>query len=280
MEPPEHADGQPTNPAAERLPAGSACIGCRYDLAGLTPENACPECGLNVAASWPVWDLGACHRAYVDHVRAELGGLGWASALAAFVALGFAVAVALEPWTPASAPPSVLQAVSATAAMVAVILTAIPLARFEHRWRGHPRPSKELARAPRQACTIGVWVMAIGMVAMLLPGSFIVPFAPALGVLIASMGVAVMLIGAMAIYFAVMGYARLALERDGLRTPAGWRDWAWPLLILVGLLPMPLWRVATFYAWWSAALALLGASVALAVLAGRCARARAALERR
>lgn len=59
------------NPVAERLPAGVACYRCGYDLVGLAPGERCPECGLDAAASWPVWDVRACHRAYVEHLCAE-----------------------------------------------------------------------------------------------------------------------------------------------------------------------------------------------------------------
>ncbi len=47
--------------AAEPLPAGVPCYRCRYDLIGRVPGEPCPECGLDVAASWPVWDLHKCN---------------------------------------------------------------------------------------------------------------------------------------------------------------------------------------------------------------------------
>lgn len=96
MAPPEHADGQAADPAAERsnpaaarldpdaerldpaaepLGAGVLCYQCTYDLVGRVPGEPCPECGLDVAASWPAWDLRACHRVCVDQAYGELLGV-------------------------------------------------------------------------------------------------------------------------------------------------------------------------------------------------------------
>jgi hypothetical protein len=82
MDAPEHPAAEPGTPAAERssppaerLPAGVPCYQCAYELAGLAPEGVCPECGLAIAASWPEWDLRACHRLCVEHVGRELAAL-------------------------------------------------------------------------------------------------------------------------------------------------------------------------------------------------------------
>jgi hypothetical protein len=270
----------PARTAAQPLPAHSACIRCAYDLAGLSPDGNYPECGLAVAASWPAWDLTACHRVYVEHVRAEVRSLGWAAVLACLVAMGFALALRLEPWANRSVPASDAQAVAATVAVVALIVMAIPLVRFDRQWRAHPERGKAMARGPRRASNIGLWVMAIGMVAMLLPGGFIAQFAPALGTPVASAGAAVMLAGGAACYVAMMGYAHLALERGGRKAPARWHEWVWLLLALVGLVPLLVWRHDPVYVWWWSAATLLGVAAAMAVLAGRCARASAAIERR
>ena len=64
-----------SNPAAERLPEGALCYRCRYDLVGRAPGQPCPECGLDVAASWPVWDLRQCHPQCVDQAYSELLGV-------------------------------------------------------------------------------------------------------------------------------------------------------------------------------------------------------------
>lgn len=73
----------------DTIPAGIACTGCEYELAGLPRGGVCPECGLAVPASWPVYDLHECARPYVVHVLDELRMLNWAT-LAAWVVLASA----------------------------------------------------------------------------------------------------------------------------------------------------------------------------------------------
>lgn len=71
MDPIANSTTEPADTASERLPAGVRCYQCKYDLAGRVPGEPCPECGLDVAASWPAWDLRACHPAYIEHLRYE-----------------------------------------------------------------------------------------------------------------------------------------------------------------------------------------------------------------
>lgn len=83
-DPPMH---DPGDEAKAVLPAGLACEGCGYDVAGLALGGVCPECGRALPESWPVWRLAACDRAYVERVRDEFGMLRWV-ALTACVVFG------------------------------------------------------------------------------------------------------------------------------------------------------------------------------------------------
>ncbi len=68
----------PPRPATILVPVRTTCIRCGYDLAGLTAESMCPECGCEVRRSlesrqWlraadPVWLRGVCRGLTVMHV--------------------------------------------------------------------------------------------------------------------------------------------------------------------------------------------------------------------
>ncbi|MEQ8316726.1 MAG: hypothetical protein RIE77_12705 [Phycisphaerales bacterium] len=79
---------------ADTIPAGVACTGCRYELAGLPRGGVCPECGLDAPASWPVYDLRRCARPYVANVLDELRVLNWVT-IAAWVVLASAAIAGL-----------------------------------------------------------------------------------------------------------------------------------------------------------------------------------------
>jgi hypothetical protein len=91
------------DPLAPPLPITSsrdreilACVGCQYDLAGLTPPGRCPECGKDLLDSLSPTPLRGWSRAQLEDIRR---GLRWASALpvAAGVCVGATCALTAVP---------------------------------------------------------------------------------------------------------------------------------------------------------------------------------------
>ncbi len=269
----------PTDTAAQPLPAPTWCYGCGYNLAGLTSDGTCPECGLEIAASRPVWDLRRCHLVYVEHVRAELRWIGWTAAMAGFAAACLAIAAASYPIASVSG-----AGLDATGAMLVVGIVAVlgaagPLSVFQRRCRTHPEAGKAITAAPRRSALMGLSIVAMGLGFVVLPGVVIANFLAGLGTIIGLVGVAVALAGGAVFFVAAMRYARLALERGGRKAPARWHDWAWPMLALLGLVPATRCLVDAGFCWYAASAAFVGVAAALAALAWRCASARAALAR-
>lgn len=74
---PTTAPAEPQDPG--QLPDGALCYGCGYKLVGRTLDEKCPECGMDVAPSWPVTKQAAGHPIHLKQLRLELL---WLNALA------------------------------------------------------------------------------------------------------------------------------------------------------------------------------------------------------
>jgi hypothetical protein len=259
------------------LPSPAWCYGCGYNLAGLAPEGVCPECGLAIAASWPVWDLRACHEVYVRHVRGELWWMRWAAALAGLSALAAALAVGADAlagrWNGAGDAGTLALVV----AVLALLAATGPLGAFERRWRRHPEPGKRMAGPPRRLARVGWGAVAVGVGLFALPGGFLAGLAPRAGLALGLVGLVIIAAGAGAVTFAAMRYGRLVLERAGRPVPPRWHDAAWVALPLAGpVLALP--ALAGVPPWWCAAAAVpLGVAAAMGALVWRCKRASGAL---
>ncbi len=263
---------------ARPLPSPTWCYRCGYNLAGLRPEGVCPECGLEVAASWPVWDLTRCHRAYRDQVRAELWWIGWSAVLAGIVVLGFAVSGCIALLAPsASWSDDAHVKVLAIAALMGLGFT-FPLAMFERRWRRHPQPGKAMSAGPRRCYLMGLCLVAAGLCFLIFPAAVLSLYSMFFATVVWIMGAIIVVLGCGAVYVAALRYPRLVLVRTGRPPPPHWHDWLWTAAPLLGLAGMVLEATEVLPLGWGSVVFLAPFASAIAV-AWRCMRAMARLKK-
>jgi len=79
MNRPEDADvaAPPVPPAPEPVAAEVRCIRCRYQLAGLSPDGDCPECGTEIARSLSEDRLADADPRWLGRILLGLALLGW-----------------------------------------------------------------------------------------------------------------------------------------------------------------------------------------------------------
>ncbi len=150
MDAPNDAAPPPPIPTAEPLPAWMRCVACGYDLAGLSPGGVCPECGIQIPASWPEWDLRDCDRAHVQSLYQGIGHLRHGAVAIAMSLLCGAAAIVLANLPLRSADKHVYVGVAIAAALVLAIASSVKLAMLRGRcvWRG-----RCALRPPRRAST-------------------------------------------------------------------------------------------------------------------------------
>ena len=265
-------------PAAERLPAGALCYECRYDLVGRAPGEPCPECGLDVAASWPVEDLRACHRVYVEHVRTELGALQDAAIL---LGLGMACGgfVLWQVGLPERVGPGAL--VAGVVAIAAILLVGLGMggsSKLLRLFRKHARsdvalgaPQRQGMRSSSRAIDVGLFVAIAAAIAASAVGT-----ALAMGLL--TVVVVLLLAGVGTMYVQGLTYAALALKRAGVATRRAMIEEAPGLLPFAAVFLLPLAAMGVMPWAWVVAWAMLGVALGAGGLALRCGRARRVLK--
>ncbi|MFI4882422.1 MAG: hypothetical protein ACIAQU_07545 [Phycisphaerales bacterium JB064] len=275
---PESLVAELLNPVAERLPAGTACIGCGYDLVGRVPGEPCPECGLDVAASWPVQDLRRCHPVYLEHVRKELGALHGVAVMVILCcsALGVATGLLGWPWGRASG-----EMVLIGSLMVAVILGGgVPgqLIQFFKHARGHPRAPLAMGGRRRRTIVEAGYIVIGGYASLVTLAIFATALSAALGLIIALMSVGVAGVAMLAVYMNGLAYARETLERAGVAAKPTLVEGAPGRRPLAILLVVAIAVLGLTPHWWALTVAALGVAMVAGGLALRCARTRRVLE--
>lgn len=258
--------------AESTIPAGVACAGCGYELAGLPRGGVCPECGLDVPASWPVWDLRRCAKPYVEHVQDELRMLNWATMAAWVVLASAAVAglgAALEPHGGAVAATAMFLGLLAIAGLVPLPVLVL------YAWQALRRHAND-ARSPGAALRRRLrWGAGIGMAGLVMALLFIAagfltgqspgPAYVATTAILAVGGLGWASIEAMAYAGAILGRAGMPGVGRGLLP-----GWGFALAVLAvvaaGSMFVDLGRPLALVA---CSAALLGPATALAVRLGR-----------
>lgn len=262
----------------DAIPSGIACAGCGYELAGLPREGVCPECGLDVPASWPVWDLRRCAKPYLEHVQDELRMLHWAT-LAAWAVLAATamsgMSAALELHDGGTAVAAMVFGLLAITALVPlplfVGLAGGALARHPNTRTSPGAEERTRLRLALVIAQIGLWaVLGLALLGMfVLPRMSPVPFFAAATIALAGLGWA---------SIEAMSYAQSTLRRASANTGRHGLllSWGFALSVLAivatGWMFVDLGRPLLLAA---ASGALLGPATALAV---RVARAMAVVD--
>ena len=229
-------DGAHDKPG-ESLPAGVLCVRCAYDLGGLSPDGVCPECGLDARASWPVWDLRACHRVYVEHLAEEFRMLHWV-ALASWVVLMATLVACLG----ALLAPRVggLSGVAVVSWLASVcVLVVLPLLVWYARrsLRAHANTGRSPGAANRRRLRLALLVGQVGLVLVLLSmGLGLVMVGVPQSVLLASTCIAS--IGLACASFEAWGYAGLTRQRAGVASGRRGLLIAWAIALVAGAVSM------------------------------------------
>lgn len=269
---------EPVSPTAERPPAGAACCQCAYELAGLAPGGVCPECGLDISASWPATDLRQCHRVYVEHLAEEFRMLHWA-ALAGWVVLAATLAAAVGGALAEMADGLWMVAMGAgMVAMGAVVVLPLMVWYARRSLRAHPStrmtPGASERRRLRRALLLG----QVGLLAVLL-WMALGFFGGGDGLrapLLASTTVAT--VGLAWASFEAVRYANHTLDRAGKSATSGAIHAAWGFALAVLALALAASLAFTLDDSWRIA-AITGGQLAPAtVVALRCGRVVAVAE--
>lgn len=261
---------------ARPLPSPTWCYRCGYNLAGLRHEGVCPECGLATAASWPVWDLTRCHRAYRDQVRAELWWIGWSAALAGVVVLGLAVSGGIALFAPDATWTNDAHVIVFAISTFMGLGCTFSLAMLERRWRRHPQPGKAMSAGPRRCYLLGLCLVAAGMCFLIFPAAVFSLYSVLLATIVSIFGVVVVMLGGGAVYVAALRYSRLVLLRAG-RSPARWHDLMWIGAPIVGLIALTIDVAGWVPPGWGM-LAFVATIASAAAVTWRCMRATAGLK--
>ncbi|OAB61258.1 hypothetical protein AY599_00030 [Leptolyngbya valderiana BDU 20041] len=285
MESPEHADGQPLDPsaarldpAAEPLGAGVLCYQCQYDLVGRVPGEPCPECGLDVAASWPAWDLRQCHPLYVWHVRGELLRIGAAAFIAGATLVWLAIAAFVfgGPWSGDMAFVLVLASGMLGLGFGLFFLPAVGFA--EKRLRQHPNHRRTPGARLRRAMEWSMLIFGIGWLGFVTPGLIVGDAGSASGWALLAAGTVVIAVGLSVLFALALTYAGSMLERAGRRGGHGRGEAALGFGPVAGLVLLPLAVFGVISYWWVLSATLAGLAGAAGGLALRCLRARRVLK--
>lgn len=266
------------------LPEGVLCYQCQYNLVGRVRGEVCPECGLDAAASWPVWDLSRCHRVYLEHVEKEVKYLlGWSTSLAsATLLVALASALATVPWKRWQGDLQVNLAIMLyLVSFVSIILALKESSLLAKKLRTHPNRDRAPGGSFATSLSYGAMVSAGGF-AILYPIGLIVAGlvftnTVSIGIVLATIGLALWLIGLVVVSLAGLAYVGQVLVRAGLPDRRFLVEEApvvlaflSPVLAVLGLLGLLSW-------FWVACLVSLCVALGAGGVALRCWRAGRAL---
>lgn len=272
MDVPTHADSDGP------VPAGALCARCRYELAGLEPTGVCPECGLDVATSWPAWDLRRGEPEGVEDLRAEVSVLLVLAAMVGVQASVAAVAAVIE-LLPVRA--NVRGDASAGVGVVFAIVTLGVL----YVLTGVLRVVRPNARGPvahgnpaRRAIVMGTIMAGAGMVATLVAGPVFSMFFAGVSVPLLVVAVAAWLLGLLILYGGASTHAQQTLQRAGVAERRTLLEEAPGLLPVAGIALVPIAAIGLvpWPAVWAAV--LVGVALGQTALVLRCWRAQRALD--
>lgn len=278
MDAPAHKPAPPiADGAAMPLAAGVLCYRCGYDLVDRVPGEPCPECGVDVAASWPPYALGDCHAVFLEHLGGEVGRLLGAASMGALGA-AFAAGGACVGGLPTRADWKAMVVFALLAAAIIAGGGALGnLIRTASELRRHPNRAQTPGAATRRVLFEGVLLIAAGLFITLTLGVMSVGVAVQFGAIVAAIGAIIVCTGLVMVYVNALDYTAQALDRAGGRRGA----LAWEAIVaLLPLVAAPLVFPAALGMmpwWWVFAGAMAGVACALSGLSVRAWRAQRAI---
>lgn len=225
--------------APDTIPPGLACIGCRYDLAGLPWGTPCPECGYRAPKKWPTISLDEAHPAFLIHLRDRFKGLASAQACITLGFTGITIAIVI----------SGIRTIQDTGALIgwgagAILLLGLILLTIElvhlalpHK---HRRPNLDFPHGKPIAWSLGISAGSLCLLPILAPLVFaIAPWSLRGCAVIPLLSIGA--IAAISLLYHTFSHASTTIERCG-QSPA----WSSPQRIIAVVLVI--WPSTLVYA--------------------------------
>lgn len=260
-------------PTAERPPAGARCVACGYELVGLDLAGVCPECGRDVAASWPAMDLRACHRAIIAQDVDELGALFWAAFWIGFGAMAGAAALLLDPLIDGLAAEGYARGLISGGVLPGVLFGVGGLVLAARRMRRHANDHLAPGASMRGRVRASVYLLAAGAAIPLAIAAAVREAFQPLGIALAVVALVAGVLGVGIACAATFDYASHILDRAGYEASQS-NDAAVDAVVWIGYTAAFASALGGYTPWWWLAVPWLVAIMLTAARATRrCGRA-------
>lgn len=227
--------------AGDTIPPGLACIGCRYDLAGLPWGTPCPECGYRAPKKWPTISLDEAHPAFLNHQRDRFQGLASAQACIAlgFAGITIAIVIVISGMRKIQDTGTLIGWSSGAILLVGLILLTIEVVHLALPHK-HRRPNLDFPHGKPIAWSIGIGAGSLSLLPVLAPLVFAIAPWSLMGCAVIPL-LSIAAIAAISLLYHTFAHASTTIERCG-ESPA----WSSPQRIIAVILVI--WPSTLVYA--------------------------------